>query len=102
MGALVGGAHDKKQKECGQYHFSDQGGHERIIGRRMLAITVRGKTATCIKAHLAAGDKIKHRAGNDAAQYLCNDIRYKLTARKPPSGHQAERDSRIEYRKSVV
>ncbi|MCY1312933.1 hypothetical protein D9M70_634070 [compost metagenome] len=72
--AAVGGAHDDEQEQRGENHFRHQCGLQAVAAGRVFRITVGGEAVERIEAGLAGGNQVQHRAGQQPAEYLRDDV----------------------------
>ena len=95
-GALIGGAVDNQQETAGQHDFNHDGRQSGVAARRMFAVAVRGEAAGGgVESGFTAGNNIKNRGCNNAANYLGNNIANDLFRRKAAAGPQAEGHRRV-------
>ena len=72
---LVRSAEDDEQKEHGHDDLADQRRHKAVAARRVLAESVRRKTAGKVETGFAAGDEKQNAARRNRAQHLSHDVR---------------------------
>src|SRR6185312_738087 len=92
----MGRSQNDKQEREGHHDLAHQRGNQAITARRMLAVTIAGKTGMNVEAGLAAGDDIKDGSTCEAARDLGNDIAGQIAGRETPARPKPDRDCWVE------